>query len=129
MLPTYFDLLLNHLLPSATSSNDASTTPSVAIMNHAAHVLRTTFVALLPTERLTDPKQDVRDSAREALIAAGRAALRLGVSVGGKDSSPWEYLSRNMVELGFWNKSAKARQQVSYLSLSRLRALDLRICG
>lgn len=111
ILPLYFEQLLNQLLSSASASS-TFISPSVAMTNHAAHVLRTTFIALLPTERLSDSKEKIRDLAREALIAAGRAALRLGVHAGARDNSPWDYLSRNMMELAFWSKNPKAREQV-----------------
>jgi hypothetical protein len=112
ILPTYFNLLVHHLLAPTTSSSPTTPMPSVAMMNHASHVLRTTFIALLPTEHLKDSKDRIRELAMISMIAAGRSALRLGISA---VNSPWDYLSRNMVELGFWSKNAKAREQVLIL--------------
>lgn len=68
-----------------------------------------------------DSKERVRELAREALVAAGRTALRLGINAGGagaaggKDGKekegPWAYLSRVTSDL-FTSKNAKTREQV-----------------
>lgn len=73
------------------------------------------MVALLPTERLGDSKERVRECARGALVAAARTSLRLGITVGTGKENAWDYLSRGVVEGGFWSKNAKAREQVRSL--------------
>lgn len=68
-----------------------------------------------------DSKEKVREVAREGLVAAGGAALRLGVTAGtgGKDKEgPWGYLHRLVGEL-FTGKNAKAREQVRCLLLEQ----------
>lgn len=69
----------------------------------------------MPLDKLGDSKERVRDLARETLVSAARASLRLGTNAGttGKDKEgPWQYLETKMIEGGFHSKSAKAREQV-----------------
>ena len=111
-LPLYFPLL-------APSASRASSSASSSSSSDPAHSLKHAFLSLLPLHQLADAKERVREGAREALVAAGRTALKLGVSagsaqVGGKDKeAPWAYLSRVVHESAFSSKSPRAREQVS----------------
>lgn len=126
ILPALFDKLVpDHPEPDSADLRRApSTSSSVATSAPAyspttIHHLKLAFVALLPLERIGDTKERTRELAREVLVSAGRAALRLGVKagsavVGGKEKEgPWAYLARMVEEGGFRSKNAKAREQVS----------------
>lgn len=133
ILPQLFTALVPALATEAdlTSSplrREPSTSSSVltSIPHHSPATiqhLKQAFVVLLPLDRLGDTKERTRELAREGLVGAGRAALRLGVKagsgvVGGKErEGPWAYLSRMVEESGFGSKSAKAREQVSQSDL------------
>lgn len=74
-------------------------------------------------DKLSDSKEKVRETAREALVSAGRTALRLGVNAGtggANKEGPWGYLETKMAEQGFHGKSAKAREQVRSISSADL---------
>ncbi|GAA5854269.1 hypothetical protein JCM8547_001759 [Rhodosporidiobolus lusitaniae] len=99
-LPPFF----RNLVPPFSS-------PSPAL----AHSLKHAFALLLPFDKLGDAKVATRQLAREGLISAAQASLRLGTDAGvgaGKDKEgPWQVLEKGMVEYGFRSKSAKAREQ------------------
>ncbi|CEQ39673.1 SPOSA6832_01208 [Sporobolomyces salmonicolor] len=90
-LPPLFSLLVPADYDAPPSSPSASS---------LAHTLRHSFAALLPSiaEKLGDAKLPTRETAREALVSAARASLRLGINAGvgtGKDKEgPWGYLER-----------------------------------
>ncbi|KAM0752761.1 hypothetical protein T439DRAFT_182194 [Meredithblackwellia eburnea MCA 4105] len=96
------------------------------------HQLKHAFVNnLLPIQQLADSKDRVRDPARDALVAAARAALAHSPSTQfhhppghhptAKDkekeaATPWGYLSKAVQEGAFGSKSPKAREQaIHYL--------------
>ncbi|GAA5951294.1 hypothetical protein JCM21900_003829 [Sporobolomyces salmonicolor] len=90
-LPPLFSLLVPADYDAPPSSPSASS---------LAHTLRHSFAALVPSiaEKLGDAKLPTRETAREALVSAARASLRLGINAGvgtGKDKEgPWGYLER-----------------------------------
>ena len=127
VLPRLFNSLVPHLATEAESTplrREPSASSSVAptLPHHSPATishLKQALVALLPLDRLGDTKERLREVAREAVVSAGRASLRLGVkagsgTVGGKErEGPWAYLSRVVEESGFSSKNSKAREQVS----------------
>ncbi|KAL8293620.1 hypothetical protein RQP46_000321 [Phenoliferia psychrophenolica] len=120
----FFPLLVPTAAHPAPSSSDAASTSASASADPAL-VLKHAFVALLPLQQLVDSKERVREAARDALVAAGRTALRLGVNAsagtqgGGKEKEgPWTYLSRVMHESAFSSKSPRAREQAIHYILA-----------
>ncbi|KAK4054574.1 suppressor of tub2 mutation [Microbotryomycetes sp. JL201] len=89
-------------------------------VHHAArldHEFKSTLATLLPTEKLADSKQGVRDAAREAIVAAARASLLLTAKLAPpaphqqlKDTS-WQLVEQRIQEHAFQSKNAKAREQ------------------
>ncbi|KAI5481753.1 Armadillo-type fold domain containing protein [Pseudohyphozyma bogoriensis] len=116
-LPLLFPLIAAAASPSpASAGSSAASAHAHAPVAHQSHVLKSALTQLAPFHRLADSKAQVREVAREACVQAARAALRLNgglkESAASKDKEgPWAFVSRNMVEMGFASKNAKAKEQ------------------
>lgn len=116
-LPHYFPLLVPapEQPPSASRPDSPSSASSSRLTLHsAATALRHACMALVMMERMGDGKEKTREVVRDGVVAAGRAALKLGAgaaATGKEKESAWSWLMRGMMEV-FTSKNAKAREQV-----------------
>ncbi|CDR40527.1 RHTO0S05e04566g1_1 [Rhodotorula toruloides] len=106
---------LPSLFPLLVPADFDATRSSTSTVNSLAHTLKSVFTLLLPLDKLGDAKTATRELARESVISAGKASLRLGVAAGtgaSKDKEgPWQLVERGVQEYGFQSKNAKAREQ------------------
>jgi hypothetical protein len=100
VLAPYFEELIPH------------TSDSPLLAHHLKQALSTLLPGIL--EKLGDSKLPTRESAREALVSASRANLRLGIQTTTKEKEPaiWSSIEDGIREIGFESKNAKAREQV-----------------
>ncbi|GAA5961136.1 hypothetical protein JCM3765_001239 [Sporobolomyces pararoseus] len=107
ILPLYF----NVLIPSSPSST------STTVAHQLKHALSTLLPGML--EKLGDAKAPTREQAREGLVSAARANLRLGIQASTKEREAplWSLIENGLSDHGFHSKNAKAREQ----------AIDIRI--
>ncbi|GAA6029614.1 hypothetical protein NBRC10512_008143 [Rhodotorula toruloides] len=85
---------LPSLFPLLVPADFDATRSSTSTVNSLAHTLKSVFTLLLPLDKLGDAKTATRELARESVISAGKASLRLGVAAGtgaSKDKEgPWQ---------------------------------------
>ncbi|BGP48503.1 suppressor of tub2 mutation [Rhodotorula kratochvilovae] len=100
-LPPFFPLLV----PTGSDPSHPSSS--------TAHSLRHALSLLLPLDRLGDAKPATRELAREGVVSAARACLRLGIDAGAKsrDGGPWQLVENGVREHGFASRNSKAREQ------------------
>ncbi|KAM0791243.1 hypothetical protein ACM66B_005722 [Microbotryomycetes sp. NB124-2] len=111
------------------SHGDTAKPSSVQAALRLDHHFRATLATLLPTDKLADSKQQVRDAAREATIAAARTSLRLTARLAQlpahqhKDTS-WQLVEQRIHEHGFYSKNAKAREQALLFLVAIRQSVD-----
>ncbi|GAA6028325.1 hypothetical protein JCM8097_006976 [Rhodosporidiobolus ruineniae] len=106
---------------------DSASPPPTSAASQA-HSLKHAVQLLLPFDKLGDAKVNTRQLAREGIVSAAKACMRLGAEagVGVKDKEgAWQTLEKGVQDLGFRSKSAKAREQaLHFLEAIRCPALD-----
>ncbi|KAK4053956.1 suppressor of tub2 mutation [Microbotryomycetes sp. JL221] len=115
--------LFSRLRPvhAALGSNDSQlthqATAAAATTRSLEHQLKQIVSNVLPTDKLGDSKQQVRDAARDAIVQAARTSLLLTSGTnnhpqpGAAKETSWQVIESRMQEHGFHSKNAKAREQ------------------